>query len=151
MIVTTALLALVACGASDISTGDSGDTNGATDSGSTGGTNEQSPSIASVGALCTLQSTGDEYYLWTLEARVDDPQGLDTIELNNTVEVYRSDTLQASYGLLCSDRSDPPCIGSFRETDNGILCSSASDYTFKFLITDEDGNAAAKETTGSQG
>ena len=152
MIVTTALLALVACGASDISTGDSGSDSGNTgsDSGTTGNNgSDEAPELQSVEARCSYQSSGESYYLWVLEAYVDDPQGRDTIETNQTVEVYRGGSLQASYGLICGAAN--PCIGSFKEAQNGILCDSASDYEFRFLITDEDGNTSTKEVPGYQG
>ena len=150
MFMTTALLTLVACGTSNISTGDSGPTdsnNTGSDSGNAG--SDEAPEIQSVDARCYYHSTGDAYYQWALEAYVDDPQGRDTVEVNQTAEVYRGGTLQASYGLVCGSAN--PCIGSFKESDNGILCSSASDYSFRFLITDEDGNTSTKEAPGYQG
>ena len=152
MILTTALMALVACDAGDITTGDDTGPTGGSDTGTTGGTtNDEAPEIISVDASCYYHSTGDAYYQWTLAADVDDPQGRDTIELNNTVEIYRSGTLQASVGIICTDHSDPHCLGSFKEADHGILCTSASDYSFRFLITDEDGNTSTKEAPGYQG
>jgi hypothetical protein len=152
VILTTALFALIACDASDLQTGDTGySTTIGDDTGTTGGNTDQDPVIDSADAYCTLHSTGDEFYQWQLGARIDDPQGLDTIELYNTVEVYRGGSLQAEYSLLCPGTSEPPCIGSFTEAQNGILCSSASDYTFKFIISDEDGNTATFEVAGYQG
>jgi len=150
MFVTSALLALVACGTSSISTGDTGTTDSGDATGTTGTTSaDESPEIQSVDARCYYHSTGDAYYQWAMEAYVDDPQGRDTIEINQTIEVYRGGTLQASYGLICGAAN--PCIGSFKESDNGILCSSASEYSFRFLITDEDGNTSTKEAPGYQG
>ncbi len=145
MLATPALLILMACGTSNIQTDDTGtsdtDTNTNTNS-------DQAPAIDSANAYCYYHSTGDPFYQWAMDANVDDPQGRDTIETSNTVEVYRSDTLQASYGLVCGPTN--PCIGSFKESDNGIACDSASEYVFLFLVSDEDGNTTSLEVTGSQ-
>ena len=147
MILTTALFALAGCDAGNINTDDTSIDSADTET--TGG-NEESPSIESADVHCYLHSTGDQFYQWTMSAQVDDPQGRDTIEVINTVEAYLNGDLQASYSLVCPDTSGD-CVGSFRETDNGILCSTASNYDFKFLIVDEDGNSASKTVQGYEG
>ncbi len=147
MIWTAALFALVGCDAGNIATDD---TSFETDDSGNTGTSDDEPVIESADVHCYLHSTGDQFYQWTMSAQVDDPQGRDTIEITNTVEAYLNDALQASYTLICPDTSGD-CVGSFRETDNGILCSTASNYDFKFLIVDEDGNTASKTVQGYEG
>ena len=56
----------------------------------------------------------------------------------------------ASYPLTCADDGD--CIGSFKEADDGVACGSASAYTIRFIIVDEDDNASEPyEVEGRQG
>jgi hypothetical protein len=47
----------------------------------------------------------------------------------------------ARYALVCDGGGD--CVGSFRETDDGVSCEAASSYTFRFQVADQDGHVSA--------
>jgi hypothetical protein len=87
---------------------------------------------------------GAEYDQWVLSATADDPQGSFTLNPMGWAEVRDvGGALKATYSLAC-DVESGACSGAFHDYDDGILCgSSASGYTFRFRVEDEDGFVSA--------
>lgn len=75
--------------------------------------------------------------VWQAAFTVVDPQGEATVH-EGTLAVLDGTTELATYPTMCSDGL---CSGSFREVYDGIACSFEG--TFRFVVTDEDGNASA--------
>ena len=151
------LLLIPACGGDKDDTASAGDDTATGDSGDTQDpVSEDAPVVVSADAYCELHDVGDKYYQWTLQATVTDPQGLDTVvrydstQKSNYTQVLSSAGGElARYGLTCADGE---CFGSFKESEDGIACSNASSYTFRFVVSDEDGNKSANhDIEGRQG
>ncbi len=125
-----------------------------TDADTDGDADPDAPWIEEADGYCYQHKTGDKFYQWELNCTADDPQGADTIEsfdAENSVVTVLNDSggELAAYALVCNDSGE--CFGSFRESDHGIACASATSYTLKFQVIDEDGNISAPYTiTGRQ-
>ncbi len=115
------------------------------------GLDDVRPVIESADAYCYL---ADEYYQWVVECQADDPQGADTLaefgDYEHSVTVYLSGTAINSYALICSDEGS--CTGTFKESEDGVICKNATSYRFGFLVWDEQGNQSELYTIkGRQG
>lgn len=103
------------------------------------------PVVLDADAYCYQHKTGDKFYLWEANCTATDPQGADTIQPFDTelsvAAVLSGGTELASYPLACD--SGGSCFASFRESDHGIACASATSYTVRFQVVDEDGNQSA--------
>ncbi|MFH1469057.1 MAG: hypothetical protein ABIO70_32015 [Pseudomonadota bacterium] len=139
---------LIAC--KDDDTSDPDDTNpegdADTDADGDGDADPDAPWIEEADAYCYLHETGDQFYLWEVNCTADDPQGSDTIksfDATNSVVTVLNDggTTVATYALVCTDEG--ACVGSFKETDDGVSCASATSYTIRFQVVDEDDNVSA--------
>lgn len=111
---------------------------------------EFSPTVSDADAYCHLHSTGDEFYEWIVTAKADDPQGVDTLDVWATLEVSRGGELIADEQLVV-DRDSGDVVGSFPAERDGINCSSAAEYVFRFTVADEDGNTGFQEVAGREG
>jgi hypothetical protein len=101
---------------------------------------DPAPSVVSVDRIeCTTQQSAGE--VWQMELTVDDPQGADTVASVGRVSVLndRGGEL-AAYDIACNDGS---CFGSIRADYDGITCALSGSLTFRFVVTDEDGNPSA--------
>jgi hypothetical protein len=122
------------------------DTDTDTDADGDGDADPDAPTIEEADAYCYQHKTGDKFYQWEVNCIADDPQGADTIssfDAENSIVVVLNEAggELADYALVCNDSGE--CFGSFRESDDGIACASASDYTLRFQVVDEDGNISA--------
>jgi hypothetical protein len=112
-----------------------------------------SPTISTADAWCYADETGGKDYFWSATATADDPQGIDTLEtlLDEGVYVLNSSGTQvAAYPMVCSE--DAGCITSWKQSEDGVSCSSASNYTIQFVVQDQDGNTSDPyEVAGRQG
>ena len=157
----TLLLALgaLACLPTNIDTGPKGDDTGEADTDTDTDADTDStaaPVIEEADAYCLYNDSSTQYYYWVVQCKADDPQGDDTLadfgaEWAHTVTVRGTEgTDIASYELSCNDDGD--CTGTFYESDYGVICTSASDYIFGFVVYDQDGNASELfEVVGRQG
>ena len=153
-------LGLTACPDSDKDDTDgSDDTNDPegdadTDADADGDADPDAPWIEEADGYCYQHKTGDKFYQWEVNCIADDPQGADTLssfDMENSVVTVLNDSggELAAYALVCNDSGE--CFGSFRESDHGIACASATSYTLRFQVVDEDGNVSAPMSiTGRQ-
>lgn len=102
------------------------------------------PTVTDCDAFCWQHQTGDTFYQWLVECHATDPEGLEDIA-NGRMEIYQGSTQQGSTLVAC-DRAGF-CTSSFRETDFGVLCSSASSYTFSVWISDMEGHESTPLVT----
>ena len=103
------------------------------------------PTVSNADAVCYYNDSSPSYWYWLVYCQFDDPEGRDTIAsfysgFEHEVTVLQEGTQVARYTLACGEGGD--CSAGFDEDDDGILCSSASSYTFRFVVYDEDGNAS---------
>jgi hypothetical protein len=104
------------------------------------------PVVEEADAYCLLNDSSETYYYWIVQCAADDPQGADTLaafgdEWEHTVTVTNDQGAElASYVLSCDNDGD--CTGTFYESDAGVICTSASSYSFGFVVYDQDGNAS---------
>ena len=99
---------------------------------------DRSPEVTFAEAYCYRHEVGTTYDQWILSAQADDPQGLFTLQSSGEVAVRdASGTPKATYALACN-LDTGACSGAFHDYDDGILCDSASSYTFAFRVQDED-------------
>ena len=104
-------------------------------------TDPQLPYITAADASCSYHDTGTSYWMWTVDASADDPQGVKTVDSMGTVEVLDAATekkVMASYVLACSAKG--LCSTAFKADADGILCDDPTKWTFRFTVTDEDDN-----------
>lgn len=131
------LLLLTACDGGDPKddTADTADS-GETDTQGDGVT----PTILSVDRVeCSDQQSAGE--TWSFSLSVDDPQGADSVD-GGTVEVVSSaDQVIADYAFPCNNEG--VCEGSFRAAYDGVTCAMSGTMTFRFTVTDVDGNPSA--------
>jgi len=115
---------------------------------------DSSPWVESASAVCHFESSEGGYFQWETACLADDPQGAATLReyspANSFVMVIdSSSTIVAGYALVCFETGR--CTTSFKETDDGVLCSDAATYTFRFQVADEHGNISAPyEVAGTQ-
>jgi hypothetical protein len=103
-------------------------------------TDSELPYFSSADAACSFHTTGTQYWMWTLNASADDPQGVKTIQSIGNVDVVEptTDEVAASYALACSAKG--MCATGFKADADGILCKDPTDWTFRFTVADEDDN-----------
>lgn len=120
-----------------------GDADADTDADSDSDTDSELPYVSSADASCAYHSTGTQYWMWTLNATADDPQGTKTVDPIGNVDVLPvgTDEVAASYALACSTKGI--CVTGFKADADGILCKDPADWTFRFTVTDEDDNVSA--------
>ena len=121
------------------------DTGGGGDGGDGGDGGEapaDAPTLSGCEAWCYLHSVGKESYQWRITCTADDPQGPETIE-HGGVEVTQSGSTVTEYLLACDDEG--ACSTSFDESQ-GVLCASASTYSFAITVEDFNGNVSAVTT-----
>jgi len=146
------VLSLTACKNDGDDTGPNDDTNPEgdadtdSDADGDGDADPDAPWIEAADAYCYLHETGDQYYQWEVNCTADDPQGADTLKsfdaaLNIVSILNDGGTEIATYALVCTDEG--MCVGSFKEADDGVSCASASSYTARFQVADEDDNISA--------
>ncbi len=140
----------------DTAEGDT-DTDGDTDADGDGDTDSDSaPTVEEADAYCLYNDSSTQYYYWIVTCSADDPQGADTLaafgdEWEHLVTVYGEGGGEvASYPLICDGDGD--CTGTFEEGDDSVICTSATSYTFSFVVYDQDGNGSeAFEVVGREG
>ena len=97
------------------------------------------PSIQFAQALC--DSGGQERWKFTMTA--SDPQGLNTLSSEALVSVFDEESMIGTHELSIDD--------SFRHgstvsaLDVGISCPDATEFTFSFVVSDQDGNESEPE------
>ena len=162
---TLILLALgtLGCLPDDIDTGPKGSETGDADTDTDADMDTDSdtdpaaaPVVEEADAYCLYNDSSEQYYYWIVGCSADDPQGADTLaefsdEWDHTVTVTNDQGAElASYVLSCNNSGD--CTGTFYESDHGVICTSASSYTFSFVVVDQDGNYSPPlEVVGRQG
>lgn len=150
-------LVLLACGDKDPDdsgglAGDGGADGGGLDGGgdgeSDGGTDTESPVISSADAWCYPHTVGEKDFIWQVETRVDDPQGLVSLASSfDGITVTEGGDLVAVYPMVCDDAGR--CFGSFTESQDEVRCTMASAYLLQLSVLDEDGNwSEVTELTG---
>lgn len=130
---------LVACdGEKD---GDSGapDDSGAGGNDSGGGADPSvAPEVTGVELVeCREQQSAGE--VWFVQITANDPQGAETIASGTTSVINEQGGELASYQLICGSGT---CTGNFRADYDSITCSLDGSITFRFTVTDEDGNVS---------
>ena len=104
---------------------------------------DRSPEVTWAEAYCYHHDVGTEFDQWVLSATADDPQGTFTLSTTGTVEVRDAGgTPKATYVLACSVDTGA-CSGAFHDYDDGFLCDTASSYTFRFRVEDQEGFVSA--------
>lgn len=139
------------------STGDDGGTDSSTEDDTGGGEttdpgSEDAPVVLAADAWCYLHSTGDEAWLWVVEATAEDPQGSSTLKAFATdgVKVLAGGAEVGTYALACDGSAF--YTASWKQDQDGISCANASAYTIVITNTDEDGNQSKPyELTGRRG
>ncbi len=105
-------------------------------------TDPQLPYVTAADAWCSYHETGTQYWMWTLGASADDPQGVKTVDSIGTVDVLDAATekLAATYALACTAKG--VCATGFKADADGILCDDPKQWVFRFTVLDEDKNAS---------
>ncbi len=141
-------------GTDDTADGGDGSDDGGSDGGGSGtSTSDIPPVVSGADAWCYQHTTGEERWIWRVEATVDDPQGLDTVMsyVADGVIVSQGGAEVVRYPLAC-DLATGACSTQFEQSQDNVLCSSASSYTFAVVAVDEDDNRSDPATaTGRQG
>ncbi|MCB9797345.1 MAG: hypothetical protein H6741_32040 [Alphaproteobacteria bacterium] len=143
ILATLALFVLPGCGGKDDDTGASGDSDGPVSDG-------ESPEVTEPDAYCYEHTTGDTFFQWVVTAVVIDPQGPSTLETFATVEIWRGGGLYEDTDAVI-DGNSGNLTTSFNADTLGVPCSSAEEFTFKIIATDDDGNTGEAEVVGRQG
>lgn len=132
------------------------DSSSAGDTGHNGGGDDTSvdsdaPVIQSADAWCYSASTGEVTETYVAKAIVTDPQGTDTLQsFYQGLTVLQGGMTLADEYLSCL--SDGTCTGGFQASSYGMTCASATQYTFRFVVADEDGNTSEPvEVTAREG
>ena len=102
----------------------------------------ENPTITLASAVC-LEGTED---FWKLDLIASDPQGLNTLGEEANCEIYPAGATEGtaihSVTLGCGLGT---CSQNYGGADEGVLCSAASDWEFRFTIADEDGYVSTVE------
>ena len=134
------LVALVACGDKDEVADDSGDGPAV---------NPDAPTITSLAVTCEQHTTGDTYYFWQIAGQANDPQGAESLATFADLEAYRSGGLIATFEDLVVVGEDGQIVGSIREDTSGLSCSDPTEFLFKLLLADDEGNVVIGEVQGA--
>jgi len=113
------------------------------DSDSDSDTDPEVPYVTAADAACAYHTTGTQYWMWTVDASADDPQGVKTVGSIGNVDVLDAATekVAATYALACSAKG--VCATGFKADADGILCDDPKQWTFRFTVVDEDKNVSA--------
>ena len=116
------------------------DTDADSDTDSDTDTDAQLPYVTAADAACAYHETGTQYWMWTVGASADDPQGVKTVDSIGRVDVLAVGTekVVGTYALACSAKG--VCAGGFKADTDGILCDDPKQWTFRFTVADEDDN-----------
>ncbi len=119
---------------------------GSDDGGATGGDGPaplENPSLSYVSAAC-LEGT---VAFWQLALVATDPQGIDTLSSSATCEIYPVGVTEGdprhTLDLECDGAGS--CRQNYDGSDEGVLCSEASNWDFHFTIMDDDGYLSTVE------
>jgi hypothetical protein len=106
-------------------------------------TDAELPYITAADAACSYHETGTQFWLWTVTASADDPQGVKTVDTIGNVDVLEAATekVAASYAVACSAKG--VCATGFKADADGILCDDPKQWTFRLTVMDEDKNVSA--------
>jgi hypothetical protein len=97
----------------------------------------QSPKVEAVtGSECAPNTMDVE--MWSLEATVSDPQGVEDID-TVTVAVVEGDAEVASYRLACNEGA---CSGFWLATDDDVSCARGAAAIFRLQATDVEGHVS---------
>jgi hypothetical protein len=135
-------------GSGDSATGGDGEADADTDADSDADSDTDSdadselPYITAADAACSFHETGSQYWLWTVSASADDPQGVKTVDTIGNVDVLDAATekIAATYALACTAKG--VCATGFKADADGILCDDPKQWTFRFTVVDEDENVS---------
>jgi hypothetical protein len=134
---------------SDDSAGAIGDADADADTDADTDTDGDLPYVKSAAAACALHTTGTQYWMWSLNATADDPQGTKTLDPVGSVGVVRIADAKpaATYAIACT--REGACATAFMEQDEQILCDDPTQWRFVFTVLDEDANPSEPfEVTG---
>lgn len=107
------------------------------------------PEVQSADAYCYLHDVGDPYWQWELLAEATDPQGIDTLATTATVDAVIATGDVVASPTIVRYAGESQFFGGFKERDFDMLCGEAADYTFRFVVADQDGHASdAVEVVG---
>jgi hypothetical protein len=158
------VLVFLACGSLSERPGDDSQSGWAADSNAdTGGSatsdtdtdsievDPSAPVIGSCDAWCYYHTTGEQFYEWTIDCAVTDPEGPKNI-WNGRWACTSGDCAEQS-GLVACTTSTGKCNTSFQESQvtPTILCEQAANYTFSVWVSDWDGHESRPyQVTGRQ-
>lgn len=130
---------LAACdGEKDGDTGAGDETGGGGDDTSGNADPTVAPEVTGVELVeCRTQQSAGE--VWFVQITANDPQGVETIASGTTSVLNEQGGELANYQLICGSGT---CTGNFRADYDGITCSLDGTLTFRFTVTDEDGNVS---------
>ncbi|MFT5582517.1 MAG: hypothetical protein ACI9VR_000093 [Cognaticolwellia sp.] len=122
----------------------------------------QSPTLSDPSALCLEHPDGEGTVdLWNFQVKFDDPQGTEDVPRNlfseedvddqHHIEWLRDGNMVDQAGVVACDPEGGTCTGSFPGASYGLTCSSATDWRFRFVIKDYDGNEGTIEVQGGKG
>ena len=103
-----------------------------------GGTQQgQSPSVSYAQAFCEAAPSRT----WNFVATASDPQGIDSLGVSGTVDVYSGEDWVSQHALTL-DTASQRYLASVSVADVAVPCSRAAEHDFSFTVADEDGNVS---------
>ena len=99
-----------------------------------------SPMVLDADAWCYIVDNTENPEKWAFTARVDDPQGVDTVKTFMAGAVVFEDLGGTEIGSSAIACQDGGCTGSSNSTSINIGCSTPENFKAVFTILDEDGN-----------
>ncbi len=126
----------------DAGSGADADADADGDDGSDGAAPLANPTITLASAVC-LQDTTD---FWKLKLIASDPQGLNTLSATANCDIYPAGATDGmavhSVQLGCALGD---CSQNYSGEEEGVLCDGATEWEFRFTISDEDGYFSTPE------
>lgn len=121
-----------------------------------------SPELSDPSAECVEHPDGEGTVdLWNFSVKFDDPQGTEDVPRNlfsepsvddqHHIEWLRDGNVVDQAGVVACDPDGGTCTGSFPGASYGLTCSAATDWRFRFVIKDYDGNEGTIEVQGKKG
>jgi len=114
----------------------------ADDGGDDGPAPLENPTIGLASAVC-LDGTRA---FWKLDVIATDPQGINTLTGEANCDIYPAGATEGmahhSVSLTCASGD---CGQTYDGEEEGVLCNDASNWEFRFTVTDEDGYVSAVE------
>jgi len=122
----------------------------------------QSPTLSEPSAKCVEHPDGEGTVdLWNFQVLFDDPQGTEDVPRNlfseadvddqHHIEWLRDGNMVDQAGVVACDPDGGTCTGSFPGASYGLTCATATDWRFRFVIKDYDGNEGTIEVQGAKG